>query len=454
MTVRTVSQRDIPKLVSGVVSSTRVGIDGMLKGRHQFSFGNSTVQCQPIDAVRWATETIPDSPKSLHIRNIMVNAVIDSEAFQGSSAVVCAAALTAILRVPRTQEAIAQAKRDLTAISTHSRRASSEEILEIMAKLDRDPLSYRIARTAIDMCSSNASIQVVKGEGRTVAKTVSGYKFQVVVPEQFLATASQQGERTLTCAKTLVIDGFVESMSEVDGTVQRSYETKTPLIIIARGYSPDVLHTLAVNYSNGHLAVVPLVMPFDELGINMINDIAVVLNAEIVSSTKGETISSRKWDDLNIVQVARVGFSNSSIVIEDESRRGAVSVQRKFLRDQRKAADSDSVRELYDKRISCLMGEGVSVEMGADLKDLAGIYTDRVNSHIRNYRSGAKWGIIDLSSCTSSVKSHLMSEVLVRLKTVSSVYTTKSLLIGIQTALTCATHIGQIGGIIYNDRRK
>lgn len=452
MTVRTVSQRDIPKLVSGVVSSTRSAIESMSKGKHQFSFGNRAVQCQPIDAVRWITETIPDSPRSLHIRNIMVNAVSDSEAFQGSSAVVCAMALSSVLRVPRSKESLDQARRDLSIISECSRRASSAQILESMSYLDKDSVSYGIARTAISSCSSNASIQVTKRSLRTLVKSVMGYKFHIQVPEHFISSLGLQSSRSVTNARSIVIDGFIESMSEIDGIVQSSYETRTPLIIIARGFAPDVSHTLAVNYANGHLVVIPLVVPFDELGVNIINDLAVVLKANIVSSTKGELISSRKWEELAPISEVCVGLSNGSITVLDDSNKESVAAQRKFLRVQRKEAESDSVRELYDKRLSCLMGEGIVVELGEDLGDLVGLYTDRVNSHIRNYRSGAKWGVIDVRCCTG-VKSSITVEVLKRLSGVSNVYTTKSLLVGMQCALTCASQIGQIGGIIYNDRR-
>lgn len=454
MTVKAVSQREIPKIVSGVVSATRSGVDSMLKGRHQFSFGNRSIQCQPIDAVRWMTETIPDSPRSLHIRNIIVNAVSDSETFQGSSAVVCAAALVSILRVPRTQDEIAQAKRDLKTISTHSRRASSSQILEAMSFLDRDPVSYRIASTSIKHCSSNASIQVTKGSTKSLVKSVRGYKFHIQLPELFVTTIGKQSERLFAVSKTIVVDGFIESMSEIDGIVQSSYETKTPLVIVARGFSPDVINTLAVNYANGHLASVPIIVPFDELGVNIINDIAVVLKANIVSSTKGELISSRSWDELGSVTGIRICFSAGTITVLDDSHKDSIAAQRKFLRTQRKEAESDSLRDLYDKRLSCLMGEGIVVELGDDLGDLVGIYTDRVNSHIRNYRSGAKWGIIDVKSCTQDVKSHITVETLRRLEAITNFYTTKSLLVGIQSALTCASNIGQIGGIIYNDRRR
>lgn len=453
MTVRTVNQREIPKLVSNVAKTTGTSLVSMLKGDHKFFFGNREVQCQPIDALRWFTETIPDSSKTLHIRNIMVNAVNDSESIQGSSAVVCATALSTLLSLPQIS-VDRELFNDLKLISTLSRRSTSDRLLSIMKNLDRDDKSFSIVSAAILGCSSNAAIQVTKGSKKTNVKRVSGYKFPLTVPEAFVSATSSSVEKVLRSPRTLVIDGFVESVSEIDGVMRSSYESKTPLIIVARGFSPDVINTFGVNFSHGHLCVIPLIVPFDEVGVNQINDIGVILKSDIVSSTKGEIVSARKWEDLGCVEIARVNFSSGTLVVVDESLKSCVMMQRKAIRDLRKRADSESQKDLYDRRLSCLMGEGVVIDLGEDLKDLAGIYTDRLNSHIRNYRSGAKFGSIQISECFPHVKSPTTVKILKQLQTVSDAYTTLSLLVGIKNALTCAKQLGQIGGIIYNDKHR
>lgn len=451
MTVKTVKQREIPKLVSNVAKSTRTQFSSMVRGDHKFFFGNRALKCQPIDALRWFTETIPESSKILHIRNIMVNAVSDSETIQGSSAVVCAAALSSLLEIPDIKDTD-DVSEDLRAISTLSRRASSDQILTAMSKLDGDN-SFEMAKTAILGCSSNASIQVTKGSRKTTIKRTSGYKFPLIVPETFLSSSGASKEKTITDARCLIVDGFIEAISEIDGSIRASYESKTPIIIVSRGFAPDVLNTLGVNYSHGHLCAVPVVVPFDELGVNLINDIAVVVRSEIVSSTKGEIISARKWEDLGSVKTARINFSSGVMTIVDDSAKSSVITQRKHLREKRKSADSDGLRDLYDKRLACLMGEGVVVDLGEDLKDVSGVYTDRINAHIRNYRSGAKFGIVKIDDCLTRVKSNTTRRILNQLLTVSETYTTISLLIGIKNAITCARQLQQIGGIIYNDRR-
>lgn len=452
MPVRTVRKKDIPKLVSGVAKSTSTHLESMLSGQHKFFFENRAVQCQPIDALRWFTETIPESSKTLHIRNIMVNAVNDSESTQGSSAVVCAAALTSILSLTQMC-GFRDVLDDLSRISALSRRSSSNQILDIMKSLDNDPMSYALARTAILGCSSNASIQVSKGEKTSSAKSVRGYKFPLVTPSGFSPSVGTSVEKSLTSSKSLVVDGFIESVSEIDGVIRSSYETKTPLLIVARGFSPEVINTLVVNYSHGHLKVIPMTVPFDELGVNLINDIAIVLRSEIVSSTKGEIISSRKWDDLGTSAMVRVNFSTGITTVIDDSVKDLVARQRKHLRDRRKSADSDGQRDLFDRRLACLMGEGVLIELGSDLKDLTGIYTDRLNAHIRNYRTGAKFGIIRIDDCLKHVKSNTTVRILKQLQKLSEAYTTLSLLVGIRNAVICANQMTQIGGIIYNDRR-
>lgn len=454
MPIKTVRQQEIPRLVSSVAKSTGAQLTSMLEGNHKFFFGNRAVQCQPIDALRWFTETIPDSSRTLHIRNIMVNAVNDSENIQGSSAVVCAASLSCLLTMPgvHSENEIFE---DLRIVSSMSRRASSDTILQAMKCLDGDSTTFSMARAAITGCSSSASIQVTKGSRKTTVKRVNGYKFPLTIPEVFVsAVGGAVSERRFNSPRALIVDGFIETAAEIDGVVRSSYESKSPLIIVARGYAPDVLNTLGVNYAHGHLSIVPLVVPFDELGVNMINDVAVVLRSEIVSSTKGEIISARKWENLGTVDSAKVNFSTGTLTVNDESVKNAVKMQRKFLREGRKNAETDVNKELYDRRLGCLMGEGVVIDLGEDLKDLTGIYTDRLNSHIRNYRSGAKFGIVRITDCLDRVKNKTTSKILKQLQTISETYTTLSLLVGIKNAVVCTRHMGQIGGIIYNDRRR
>ena len=452
MPVRTVKQKDIPKLLSTVIRQADDRLGKMLSGDHQFVFGNRSVQCQPMDALRWFTEMVPESSRTLHIRNIMVNALSDSESIQGASAVVCAAALMELLQVTNQTE-LKTLHGDLKLISTLSRRCSSQDIIGVASRLDRDQLSSSIARAAILGCSSNASIQVDKSY-KTEVRRVSGYKFPVTCPDVFLASSSQSGERQLEDPRVLSIDGIVENMSEIDGVVQGSYVSKTPLIIVARGYSADVQNTLGVNWHHGHLRVVPLIVPFDELGANLLNDISAVTLCDTISTFKGDTISSRKWEDLIGVDKARINFDLGVLVVQNKRSETSVKSQRKRLREARIESTSEIEASVFDRRLSCLMGEGVVITLGDDLKDLRGVYTDRINSHIRLFRAGSRSGVIDVRKASELPVSKKMSRVMARLALISETFPSTTLVAGIKSAISCASNMSKIGGIIYSDTRK
>ena len=457
LSVKTEKRDEIVKSISKVSKDIGVHLESLIQGKHQFSFGNRIIQSQPIDVIRWMSEMIPDSSKTLHIRNIILNALNDSEVTQGASAVVCMTALSTILKHPEVIRNIKKYESDLYddihTISTHSRRASSNEILEILASIDRDPSSFKIAKATISECSANSTIQVLQETGKTSIKSVLGYKFPVICPDVFCNSSSISGDRKLMSPKVVVIDGFIESMSEIDGIVSQSFSTKIPLIIVARGFNNEVQNTLGTNFLHGHLVVIPIIVPYDELGANMINDVSVVCGANIVSSLKGDLISSRQWNDLVAIDEISVNFDTSSITISNESTHNSVKLQRQIIRKKKIELESPLAAELLNKRLMCLMGSGVITTIGSDLRDVSGLYTDRLNTHIRAYRSGSRFGTVGFYSIPhTQIKSNIMKIILDDIAKISDFYISSSLILGLKNSILCAKSIGQIGGIVYNDK--
>lgn len=454
MKVRTVSKTEVDKIALRASRESSEALVSMFSRRHQFCFKSSSLVAQPIDALRWFTELTPNSSKTLHIRNIMVNALSDSEGIQGSSAVVCAAALPTFLHLPNLNnaDALDRVKEDLRAISQLSRRCTSDDLFDIIRSLDSDPFSSRLTIESLKRCAPNSSLSVLKEGNQTLIRNTSGYKFPARCSEQFISSAGARGDISIENPRVFVIDGTIEEMSEIDGIVSKSYESKTALVIVARGFSSDVTNTLGVNFYHGHLKVIPVTVPYDELGANLINDICVSCGSDLVSSFKGDLISSKKWEEIRSVDCIKVHTDRNFITVFTESTADLVRRHRASLGKKIASSSSSLETEVLERRISCLSGNGVEVLLGSDICDKRGVYSDRIGSHIRNFRSGAKWGIIDLNSAnTKKSLSYPTRDVIKMLSSISSNFTSPSLIVGIRSALSCARSIKSLGGIIYSD---
>ena len=436
----------VRSLILRVVRETDESLQDLLEGRHQFSFDNRSLVAQPIDIVRWLSEHVPSTKGTLHIRNVLLNSVISAEGRQpGSGCIALAVALEVASSRDRTL-ADEKTRRILQLTGDAfkgSRRISSEEAFETMRAYDSEPTTHLLAQQALMRCSSNASLSVEISGVQTGIRQVDGHTFPCQIPEVFLTATRFTGQRTLRDPRIVVIDGMVERMSEIEDIIGGAHVSQKPLLVFSRGFSPDVQNTLGRNYSTGHLLVFPFIVPYDELGANMLGDISVVCNADPISSFKGDLISSRMWKDLRPID--GVTISTTQVTIMNGSTVAEVHQHRRHIGDKRKSC-AQVESELLDRRLQCLMGQGILVDIGSDVGNLAGLYKDRMGSHIRLFRSMSRQGVVDMQDLVpTSFKCY--RSVLNRLNRVPAT----SLATGVKSGIACARSLQNLGGIIYGD---
>ena len=435
----------IESLVLRVVRETSKSLHDFSEGKHQFSFENRSIVAQPIDTLRWLAEHAPSSRGVLHVRNILVNAIESAELRQAGSGYI--ALVTALEIASHGDNSVAHQKAALIANSAKtalesSYRVTTKDAFDIMALYDPEPTTLELAKRAIRSCSSNASLSIEASGAETLIHEINGNTFPCQIPEIFLTTTRFTGRRPLSGPRVIVIDGMVERMSEIENIIGGSHAAKEPLILFARGFAPDVQNTLGRNYSTGHLLAIPLIVPYDELGANMLGDISVVCGADPISSFKGDLVSSRVWKDLRSVDSVTVGLGHATIV--NENTLVDVHRHRRHLGDKRKSCNSIEA-EVLDRRLQCLMGQGIAINIGKESGNLAGIYRDRVGSHVRLFKSIGRHGVVDAldSSVVNFRGYHSHMDRFIRVPAAT-------LAVGTKSGIACAKSLQCLGGIIHH----
>ncbi len=451
-----VSNKSLKNLTTNTIKSTQHHFKTMKAGGHFFCFSNKTTQCQSIDIVRWLSEMSSDSPGGNTLRNLLLNALVSSESKQSSSGVICGQILLDTIQQslryqPLSPNEIETIEKDLINISKKSYRSSSDEIFCMIKNLNSDPVSSDIANTAIRMAGSSGTVHLdSESSETTIIKKVSGYNFPATVPEVFISAAKFSYEKSLSKPKVCVIDGIVEKVSEISGIIQKSYEKNQPMIIVARGFNDDVQNTLGVNFETGNLSVVPLVVPYDEFGANLVNDIAVVSGTDLVNSLKGDIISAILWEDIVEVSSATINPSLMKLSITNKKTKDSVRRHRKFLKDKQRNQLYNA--DVFDRRLSCLMGEGVIITLGRDLGDQWGITKDRISSHLKIFRDASRFGVINLDDVLPVIENRRIKASLKSIKNTSNIVISKALLVGIKVGIDSSKIISQVGGIVYVDK--
>lgn len=111
----------------------------------------------------------------------------------------------------------------------------------------------------------------------------------------------------------LICDGFIESVSEIDTILQQCYASSIPITIFCRGAADDVLSTFSLNNAQGKLHVNCFKVPYDLYGVNSLNDIAMICGSDVISSLKGDLLSTKNLSHLPLIEKIEVSGNNVSL---------------------------------------------------------------------------------------------------------------------------------------------
>jgi hypothetical protein len=241
------------------------------------------------------------------------------------------------------------------ALACGTTKPTGEDIKQLAMKfLDGDVQNLReLFLTTIDLAGADGTVMIERAVSNETVELVVGYVFNL---EPAINVAVK-----LINPRIIMIDGFVETVSEIHRLLEDAAVTKEPVVMFIRGMSDDVKHTLAVNYTRNSLHVVPVIVPFDIEGLNMLKDIAIVSGSDIVSSNKGDLISNIKLDCAS--RVEKVTIYKDKIIIMNDCTRSNVSAHVNELKKLRDNNNVDHIEALYDKRIKVLSPRHVIVRL-------------------------------------------------------------------------------------------
>lgn len=190
--------------------------------------------------------------------------------------------------------------------------------------------------------------------------------------------------------RCVCIDGYVETVSEIHHLLSEASETHDWIVIFLRGMADDVKHTLKVNHDRCTLNVIPVVVDFDLTGINTLNDLATVTGCDLISSNKGDLISSIRLSSLP--KIDRLGFHNNRMIIRNVSTKAVVQQHLKTLRLKRLGENVDDIARLLDIRIRTLSSDHLIIRLPHDRTFV--VVSQAFDYALRNLRCIIEYGLL------------------------------------------------------------
>lgn len=220
---------------------------------------------------------------------------------------------------------------------------------------DHDSLKTMI-KAAVELAGFAGRIVIERSERTRGVELIRGHSFE--------HDGSWTVPVKLTRPRAVCVDGFVESVSELNRLLTDASETKEPVVLFVRGLAAEVQQTLRVNFDRGTLRVVPVIMPFDIQGINTMIDVSVVTGADMVSSNKGDLISAIRLEHAPHITEAIITAKKATITNPSTHQR--VSEHLQSLRKRRDEQKVEDVSKLLDERIKSMSPNHVVVRLQDD----------------------------------------------------------------------------------------
>jgi hypothetical protein len=308
-------------------------------------------------------------------------------------------------------------------VMTHAMRAEKlgpggfdrciELVLEKLGTLCGQPDVSRLTRP-VSMVASEADVEGIvrlhasRAGARTTAMLhhaldLAGYGGRIIIEKTHSQTPSVELVRGYTFdldailpvdvsfvrPRVFCIDGYVEEVSEVHHLLEAASQSREPCVVFVRGVSNDVKHTLKVNYDRGSLRVLPIGVKFDLEGMNTLVDLSIASGCDLVSSLKGDLISSIKFHEAPYVD--QVSVFRGHTVVANASTHNNVAAHVANLRTRRQEEQIDDKGQLLDKRIKSLSPNHVVIRLPDD-KDYV-TSTQAIDNTLRAIKSAIDFGV-------------------------------------------------------------
>lgn len=162
--------------------------------------------------------------------------------------------------------------------------------------------------------------------------------------------------------KVVCIDGYIENISEIHHLLTEISEQKIPLLLFCRGMSDDVLHTIKVNNERKTIQVFPYSVQFDIENVNTLVDLANISCCDVISSVKGDLISSIKFSSLGNVDKANISQSSVSLRAKETERlKNHIENLKLTIKDRLEISDilSKRLKSLSSSYLEISIPEGI-----------------------------------------------------------------------------------------------
>ena len=241
-----------------------------------------------------------------------------------------------------------------------------------------------IIANAMEKVGREGVITLEEGKSMTTELEVTeGMRFDRGYISPYFVTDTERMEAVLDEPQLLITDRKISLVQDLVPLLEKVANTGKPLLIVAEDIEKEALATLVINRMRGVLDVTAVKAPgFGDRRKAMLEDIAVLTGAKLISEDAGLTLEKVELDLLG--KAHRITITKDNTTIVAEGNKTAVQARCQQLRRQMAETDSQYDREKIQERLAKLAGGVGVIKVGAatetEMKDRKLKLEDAINA--------------------------------------------------------------------------
>ena len=268
-----------------------------------------------------------------------------------------------------------------------------EQVASISA--NNDNVIGSLIAEAMKKVKTEGVITVEEAKGtETNVEVVEGMQFDRGYLSPYFITDPDKMETELESPYILLYDKKISSMKDLLPILEQTAQGGKPLMIIAEDVDGEALSTLVVNKLRGALKVAAVKAPgFGDRRKAMLEDIAILTNATVVSEERGFKLESTTIDMLGTCEKVVIDKDNTTIV-NGSGDKNDIKARVNQIKSQIESSTSDYDKEKLQERLAKLAGGVAVLYVGAASEVEMKEKKDRVDDALAATRAAVEEGIV------------------------------------------------------------
>ena len=282
-------------------------------------------------------------------------------------------------------------------------RKRSHEVGDDFSKVEQvgtisannDAYIGKLIADAMSKVKKDGVITVEEAKGTdTEVKVVEGMQFDRGYISPYFMTNSDKMEAELNNPLILVTDRKISSMKDLLPILEPIAREGKELLIIAEDVDGEALTTLVVNRLRGALKVAAVKAPgFGDRRKEMLQDIATLTGAVVVSEERGFTLENTTPDMLGKAEKVTITKENTTIV-GGAGNKEDIQERVNLIRSQIEVTTSEYDKEKLKERLGKLSGGVAVLYVGATTEVEMKEKKDRVEDALNATRAAVEEGYL------------------------------------------------------------